>query len=45
MKMAKRQSFLIGPDGVIAKHYEDVDPDTHSREVLADLESLQDKPS
>jgi peroxiredoxin Q/BCP len=45
MKMAKRQSFLIGPDGVIAKHYEDVDPDTHSQEVLADLESLQDKQS
>jgi peroxiredoxin Q/BCP len=45
MKVAKRQSFLIGPDGVIAKHYEDVDPDTHSQEVLADLESLQDKQS
>ena len=45
MKMAKRQSFLIGPDGVIAKHYEDVDPDTHSQEVLADLVSLQDKQS
>ena len=45
MKMAKRQSFLIGPDGVIAKHYEDVDPDTHSQEVLADLEHLQDKQS
>ena len=45
MKMAKRQSFLIGPDGVIAKHYEDVDPDTHSQEVLADLVSLQDQQS
>ena len=45
MKMAKRQSFLIGPDGVIAKHYEDVDPDTHSQEVLADLVRLQDKQS
>lgn len=41
MKMAKRQSFLIAPDGTIAKHYEKVDPDTHSAEVLADLQKLQ----
>ena len=41
MKVAKRQTFLIGPDGTIAKHYEDVDPDEHSAEILADLESLQ----
>jgi peroxiredoxin Q/BCP len=45
MKLAKRQTFLIGPDGTVAKHYEDVDPDTHSKEILADLESLQDKQS
>ena len=41
MKLAKRQTFLIGPDGKVAKHYEKVDPDTHSQEVLADLEALQ----
>ncbi len=41
VKLAKRQTFLIGPDGAIAKHYEDVDPDTHSGEVLADLEDFQ----
>ena len=40
MKIAKRQSFLIGPDGKIAKHYDKVDPTTHSKEVLADLKAL-----
>jgi peroxiredoxin Q/BCP len=40
MKLAKRQSFLIGPDGKIAKHYEKVDPTAHSKEVLADLKAL-----
>jgi len=39
-KIASRQSFIVDPDGNIAKHYEDVDPDTHSEEVLADLEAL-----
>ena len=39
-KIASRQSFIIGPDGTIAKHYEDVDPETHTQEVLADLEVL-----
>jgi len=37
MKLASRQSFLINPDGKIAKHYADVDPDTHTEEVLADI--------
>lgn len=40
MKLARRQTFLINPDGKVAKHYRDVDPDTHSMEVLADLEVL-----
>ena len=38
--VAKRQTFLIDPEGVIAKHYEKVKPDTHSQEVLADLRTL-----
>jgi thioredoxin-dependent peroxiredoxin len=33
----KRTSFLIGPDGVIKKIYENVKPDIHAEEVLADL--------
>lgn len=40
MTLAKRQTFLIDPEGRIAKHYENVDPETHSTELLADLEEL-----
>jgi peroxiredoxin Q/BCP len=43
MKIAKRQSFLIDPEGRIAKHYTSVDPKTHSQQVLADLRQLQGK--
>lgn len=41
MTLAKRQTFLIDPDGNIAKHYEKVDPGSHSLQVLADLAKLQ----
>ena len=40
VQIASRQSFLINPGGVIVKHYEDVDPDTHTQEVLTDLETM-----
>ena len=40
MKIASRQSFIVNPDGNVAKHYEKVDPDTHTNEVLADLKRL-----
>lgn len=39
--MAKRETFLIDPQGNIAKHYTDVDPDTHSQQILDDLAALQ----
>jgi peroxiredoxin Q/BCP len=39
--IAKRQTFLIDPAGDIVVHYEDVDPDVHTDEVLADLRKLQ----
>ncbi len=39
-KIAKRQTFLIDPDCRIAKHYEKVDADVHSEQVLADLKRL-----
>lgn len=39
--VAKRQTFLIDPDGNIARHYEKVDPEAHSKQVLADLDLLQ----
>jgi peroxiredoxin Q/BCP len=40
MELASRQSFLIAPDGKVAKHYPKVDPETHSQDVLADLQEL-----
>ena len=40
MTVAKRQTFIIDPDGNLARHYEKVKPETHSAEVLSDLESL-----
>ncbi len=39
-KLARRQSFIIDPDGMVAKHYEEVNPETHTQEVLADLEEF-----
>jgi len=41
IKLASRQSFLIDPEGKIAKHYEKVDPDTHTNEVLADIKTFK----
>ena len=38
--VAKRHTFLIAPDGTVAKHYEKVNPSTHSKQVLADLDGL-----
>ena len=38
--IAKRQTFLIDPDGLLAKHYPKVDPDVHSAQVMADLKRL-----
>ena len=35
-----RMSFLIDPEGKIAKIYEEVKPETHADEVLADLKAL-----
>jgi peroxiredoxin Q/BCP len=40
MTVAKRQTFIIGPDGNVAKHYESVKPGEHSEAVIADLKSL-----
>jgi peroxiredoxin Q/BCP len=36
-----RKSALIGPDGKLVRFYEDVDPSTHAKEVLKDLENLK----
>jgi len=39
-KMAKRETFLIDPQGQIARHYAQVSPSKHSEQVLGDLETL-----
>jgi peroxiredoxin Q/BCP len=40
-KMAKRHSFIIDPQGKIAKIYRDVLPKAHVEEILKDLKVLQ----
>ena len=41
VKFAARHTFLIDPNGKIAKVYTSVDPVKHSGEVLAELDMLQ----
>jgi len=41
IKFAKRQTFIIDPDGRIARVYRKVDPDEHVQDVLDDLKALQ----
>ena len=41
MHYAKRTTFLIDPNGKIAKVYTDVDPEKNSSQVLADLGTLK----
>ena len=40
-KVAKRHSFIIDPNGKIAKIYRNVNPKSHVAEILKDLETLQ----
>jgi len=44
MTVAKRQTFVIDPDGLVAKHYETVKPGEHSERVIADLKALSETP-
>ena len=43
MEIASRETFIIDPQGRVAKHYAAVDPKGHSQVVLADLKTLQAK--
>ena len=36
-----RNTFIIDPDGTIAKEYRGVDPKTHTAQIIADLKTLQ----
>jgi thioredoxin-dependent peroxiredoxin len=43
MELAKRDTFLIDPEGRIVKRYVEVDPKGHSLVVLKDIKDLQAK--
>lgn len=43
MELAKRDTFLIDPEGRIVKRYSDVDPKEHTKVVLKDILELQKK--
>ncbi len=40
-KIAKRHSFIIDPQGEIARVYRNVNPKTHVAEIIRDLQALQ----
>ena len=44
-EFARRDTFIIDPEGRIAKHYESVKPDGHSQVVLEDIKALKAKSS
>ena len=37
-----RNTYLVGPDGLIAARYPDVDPEGHAEEILADVDGAAD---
>jgi len=41
MEMARRDTFIVDPQGRVAKHYESVNPEGHSQLVLADIKALK----
>jgi len=41
--MARRISYLVGPDGKVVKAYGSVNPAAHAQEVLADLAAAKSK--
>lgn len=41
LRFAKRHTFIIDPEGRIARIYRKVSPKTHSAQILSDLETLQ----
>ena len=40
LEVARRDTFIVDPQGRIARHYEKVDPKGHSQFVLAELKAL-----
>ena len=45
VELAKRDTFLIDPQGNVVKHYPDVDPKGHSQIVLKDIKAMSQKKS
>jgi peroxiredoxin Q/BCP len=43
--MARRVSYLVGPDGIVWVVYDTVDPRGHAAQVLADLRARSEKPA
>jgi peroxiredoxin Q/BCP len=43
IEVARRDTFLVDPQGRVAKHYESVDPDSNSKIVLEDIKTLKSK--
>jgi peroxiredoxin Q/BCP len=43
VEVARRDTFLIDPQGRVAKHYESVDPEANSKIVLEDIKTLKSK--
>ncbi len=41
LRFARRHTFLIDPQGKIAKIYRSVNPQTHSQQVIGDLRALR----
>lgn len=39
----KRNTYIVNPDGMIVKEYENVQPKTHVAEIIRDLKDLQRK--
>jgi peroxiredoxin Q/BCP len=44
IKLAKRYTFIISPEGRVAKVYRSVDTAKHSAQILADLQQLRQSP-
>lgn len=40
LKFAKRHTFIINPQGLLVAKFMDVNPDDHSKHVIAKLKSL-----
>jgi peroxiredoxin Q/BCP len=45
IKFASRQSFIIDPQGRVARHYARVSPGGHAGEIIRDLQALQKHPA